>query len=523
MARLTTFSKILITAITVGAIFIGGKLLVDQGIIGGKTTNNNGNSGNSGNNGNSGNSGNTGDVIKIGVVTWGGYAGGEYFNEGFAANTASRFYKDYGFQVEFKVLDDFEASRNAFKADEVHLLWCTIDALPTEIEGLGEHDPQVVFQADWSRGGDAIVVRRGINSVKDLRGKKIAVAPMTPSHTFLIWLLDAGNMTQNDIELVEVPSAIDAAQAFKSGNVDAAVVWSPDDADCVDQVPGARVLQNTKNASHIIADVFIAKKNYINNNKSRLIDLYEGWMKGAAEINASDANRQKAAKILADGLGMPEDFCYDAIGNVRLTTHGDNLNFYKINRDYSGVTGEDLYSKMAKTYNQLGYAPANVKNWRQTANMDIVKGADSRLNGASGQEAEGAKAFTKVTEDIKNKEAIASKKISINFASGSSTLSENAKTIIDIQLVDIAKMFSNARIRIEGNTDKKGARATNIKLSEQRAQAVADYLESQYNMPRDRFIIIGNGPDKPVEGCENSSSKECNDKNRRTEFQLIAD
>ena len=25
------------------------------------------------------------DVIKVGVVTWGGYAGGQYFNEGFEA------------------------------------------------------------------------------------------------------------------------------------------------------------------------------------------------------------------------------------------------------------------------------------------------------------------------------------------------------------------------------------------------------------------------------------------------------
>ena len=113
------------------------------------------------------------DVINIGVVTWGGYAGGQYFNEGFSANKESRFYKDYGLQVNFKVLDDFDASREAFKADEVNLLWATIDAFPTEVEGLKDYDPQVVFQADWSRGGDAIVVRRGINNVGDLECENI--------------------------------------------------------------------------------------------------------------------------------------------------------------------------------------------------------------------------------------------------------------------------------------------------------------------------------------------------------------
>ncbi len=90
-----------------------------------------------------------GDVIKIGVVTWGGYAGGQYFNEGFKANSKSRFYKDYGFKVEFKVLDDFNASRSAWKADEVHLLWATIDAFTTEAGGMwNEFEPQAIFQAD---------------------------------------------------------------------------------------------------------------------------------------------------------------------------------------------------------------------------------------------------------------------------------------------------------------------------------------------------------------------------------------
>ena len=95
-----------------------------------------------------------------------------------------------------------------------------------------DFEPQVVFQADWSRGGDAIVVDRGITKVSDLKGKKIAVAEMTPSHSFLLWLLNAGGLSINDVKIVAQPNAIDAAQVFKSRQVKAAVVWSPDDEDC---------------------------------------------------------------------------------------------------------------------------------------------------------------------------------------------------------------------------------------------------------------------------------------------------
>lgn len=465
-------------------------------------------------------SGGKGDVINIGVVTWGGYAGGQYFNEGFEANEYSRFYKDYGFKVNFEVIDDFDASRDAFKNGSIDLMWATIDAFPTEVEGLSEFQPQVVFQADWSRGGDAIVSKRGINRVADLRGKKIAVAPMTPSHSFLLWLLDAGDLKSTDVTLVEVPSAIDAADAFKSGTVDAAVVWSPDDADCVSKVPGSRVLESTKNATNIIADVFIAKKEFIETHKEQLRQLYEGWMIGAAEINSSDANKRKAAKILSAGLQQPEDFCYDAINNVRLTTHGDNQDFFGINTDFKGVTGEDLYNKMKLKYAEIGYNTANAKSWRLLSTKDLVM--NTNLTGPANA-AEGAKQFTAVSEELKNKESLSSKKVSINFRTGEFRLDENAKQILDNQVVPIARAFANARLRIEGNTDNVGSRTSNVALSERRAQSVADYLITQHNMQRNRFVVLGNGPDKPVEGCEANQNDACKAQNRRTDFELVVD
>ena len=68
---------------------------------------------------------------------------------------------------------------------------------------------------------------------------------MTPSHSFLIWLLDAGGLSVDDVTIVPQTSAIDAATAFKSQQVEAAVVWSPDDEQCIRAVSGARILENT--------------------------------------------------------------------------------------------------------------------------------------------------------------------------------------------------------------------------------------------------------------------------------------
>lgn len=459
------------------------------------------------------------DVITVAVVTWGGYAGGQYFNEGFEASKESRFFKEYGLLVEFKLIDDFNASREAFKSGEVDLLWQTADALPTEIEGLAEFEPQVVFQADWSRGGDAIVVRPGINEVADLKHKKIAVAPMTPSHTFLLNTLKAGNISASEVEIVEVANAIDAADLFKKGQVDAAVVWSPDDQACIEEVNNSKILLSTKTAKNIIADVFIAKKSFVDEHEEQLQNLFEGWMIGSAEINSSEDNKRKAAQILSEGLGQPEDFCYNAISNARLCTYGDNVNFFGLNKDYTGVTGEDLYSNMTTEFYNAGVIKnmSKIPSWRLVSNPKFITKI-TKLTGKE-QSAELTQTFAPVTEKDYKSDAFSNKKVSISFNTGSSELDENAKYIIDKEFVDIAKGFSGAKIRIEGNTDNVGNKESNRTLSYKRAQAVANYLIEEHGFDRNRIIVVGNGSDKPV--AENTSD-EGRSKNRRTDFELIS-
>lgn len=83
--RLTPFAKILIVALVVGGVYFGLTKLKDPSVkdkIKGLNTERGAESKDG-----------YKDVINIGVVTWGGYAGGQYFNKGFEANTAHSFIK----------------------------------------------------------------------------------------------------------------------------------------------------------------------------------------------------------------------------------------------------------------------------------------------------------------------------------------------------------------------------------------------------------------------------------------------
>jgi NitT/TauT family transport system substrate-binding protein len=508
--RLTPFAKIVIVGVVLAGIYFGLQFMRGSDIMDVIAPSKKGGGG-----GPALFKGKNDDVIKVCVVTWGGYAGGQYFNGGFKASKESRFYKDYGIQVEFKVIDDFAASRAAWKADEVNLMWITADAFPTEVNSLKEYEPKILFQADWSRGGDAIVVRPGLNAVSDLRGKKIAVAFGTPSHTFLLWMLEAGNMRNSDVQVVEVPSAIDAAAMFKSGRVDAAVVWSPDDEDCVANVRGAKVLKSTREATHIIADVFYAKASYIEKNEEKLKGLVEGWLRGAAEINSSASAKQQAAKILSEGLGQDEGFCLQAIDNVRLCTYGDNLNFFGVNTEFRGVKGEDLYAKMSTAYAGIGLVQGMTPAWRLVTHVNTL-----RAIALNGQEHAGEQgfAFAKATAAESKAAAFATKQVTINFTVGSAALNQTTEYIIDNEVAKTLLAFANVRVRVEGNTDNTGDRGMNVALSRRRAQAVVDHLVRTYNFDSNRFIVVGNGPDKPV---ASNADEDGRARNRRTDIELL--
>jgi NitT/TauT family transport system substrate-binding protein len=113
--------------------------------------------------------------------------------------------------------------------------------------------------------------------------------------------------------------------------------------------------------------------------------------------------------------------------------------------------------------------------------------------------------------------SMSTKKLTIEFPVNGEILDNDAKALIDREFVSIAKEFSGARIRIEGNTDNTGNAAYNVALSKRRAQAVANYLVKEYGFDPNRFIIVGNGPEKAIrDGVVGS-----NQNYRTTDFQLV--
>jgi outer membrane protein OmpA-like peptidoglycan-associated protein len=105
----------------------------------------------------------------------------------------------------------------------------------------------------------------------------------------------------------------------------------------------------------------------------------------------------------------------------------------------------------------------------------------------------------------------------ILFASNSSVLQPASKANIE-SLARILNKYPDTNILIEGDTDNQGSDEYNKKLSERRAQSVADFQKMQ-GVAGSRVSIVGLGESNPIASNETAAGRQ---QNRRVEIAIFA-
>lgn len=104
----------------------------------------------------------------------------------------------------------------------------------------------------------------------------------------------------------------------------------------------------------------------------------------------------------------------------------------------------------------------------------------------------------------------------ISFDSGKAKIRSSSFPLLD-DAVQVLKDYPKLRLRISGHTDNRGKASRNQKLSEDRANAVKDYLTSK-GIEGSRIETRGVGPDEPVADNKTAAGRA---QNRRIEFELL--
>ena len=114
---------------------------------------------------------------------------------------------------------------------------------------------------------------------------------------------------------------------------------------------------------------------------------------------------------------------------------------------------------------------------------------------------------------VNKKEDLELLKKGIQFKTGSSKLTKASYKILD-DIVKLLKKVESAKLEVQGHTDNTGSEQTNKRISQERADMVANYFIKK-GIAAERVRAVGYGSEKPI---ADNNSKKNRAKNRRVEL-----
>jgi NitT/TauT family transport system substrate-binding protein len=223
--------------------------------------------------------------------------------------------------VELKYFDSYTESLNALATGVIDANSQTLNDTLASISGGAKQT--IVLVNDNSTGNDKIIVRDGISSVADLKGKKVAVEQGTVDHYLLLLALAQAKLTEKDIELV--PLVTDAAAAaFAAGKVDAVGAFAPFTTTALAR-PGSRAVATSAEFPGAIPDHLVVTAAMVKDRPQDVQALVNTWFDTMEWIKQ---NRDAAVEIMAKRAGVSVDDyrTYDA--GTTIFTRQQNLDAF---------------------------------------------------------------------------------------------------------------------------------------------------------------------------------------------------
>jgi NitT/TauT family transport system substrate-binding protein len=427
-----------------------------------------------------------------------------------------------GLDLRIIFIEDATGKNKALQEGKADFIWTTVDEMPINMGSFraANVEARAFIQIDWSRGGDACVAAPEVKKVEDILGRKSAMMMFSPDHTVFEFMITNSRLTREEVARVRKDTSFSpddwvfGRKLFVEKKVDVACLWEPDVTLAIDSRPGAHRLFSTADATELVADVLLTRKQLLDQTPDLATKVAKVWFAG---VKQAEADRKAAARLISSKVPrFRDELGYDktlaALDWVRWTNLADNVKFF-------GLGGQP--PAFDRVYNQadsiwITYPEAQIKDRFAPVTLRddrVVKKLweESGRQLATRQErfqttlaATGAPVFTKP--------------ITINFRSASASLDAESMAILNHQLVPQLEIARGMYIRVEGNTDAVGPEPVNMRLSERRAQGIVEYLVSR-GIESGRIVARGNGSLRPVASNKTAEGRA---RNRRTDIVFIA-
>jgi NitT/TauT family transport system substrate-binding protein len=176
-----------------------------------------------------------------------------------------------------------------------------------------------IFALSHISNGDALIAGKGITSVEDLAGKKVAYSSGSSSEDILLNSLTNAGMTMDDINALDMDASA-IVTAMLSGGVDAAATWSPNSLKILEEMPDATKLTDNLTFSDKTVSLasWIAMPDYAKENKDVLVRFTRALFK--AMDYAADDHQQETAELIAKQVAQDTETVYAQRGDAEWLT-----------------------------------------------------------------------------------------------------------------------------------------------------------------------------------------------------------
>ncbi|MCB0536038.1 MAG: aliphatic sulfonate ABC transporter substrate-binding protein [Bacteroidetes bacterium] len=132
--------------------------------------------------------------------------------------------KEKSIKINYETFEDLAIINDAFLKNDLDVVF---EAAPPAIVSESAKVGIDIVNISCSLTQEILVRKEtDINSIADLKGKKIAVLSGTSSHYGVLKLLNDNNISESDLSIIDM-APVDAKIAFESDQIDAWAVWPP--------------------------------------------------------------------------------------------------------------------------------------------------------------------------------------------------------------------------------------------------------------------------------------------------------
>ena len=234
---------------------------------------------------------NTEPTVVLGYSSWAGWWP-------WAIAESEGLFTKNGANVELKWYDNYTKSMEDLASGYIDgncqtlndTISFAVDAVKGEV---------AVLVNDNSAGNDKIIAAAGIDGVKDLKNKRVAVEAGVVDDFLLTLALEKEGMSRDDVQIIDIETGA-AAEAFVAGQADAVGAFPPFWLNAL-QRKGAKEIASSKDFPGAIPDLLVVTQELIKEQPEQVQALIDTWFD---ILQFMSDHPIQADKILADRAGV---------------------------------------------------------------------------------------------------------------------------------------------------------------------------------------------------------------------------